>query len=82
MDESVSRIIFTKSGESYTAEALARKLKGSIAELGGSPNLDDDSALAALAGYDEAEEWSANMDGESLQGFIDEFCEEWNNPTI
>lgn len=73
-------VVFSKDGGTFTAETLARKLKGAIAELGGTPALDDDSAVAALAGWDESAEFSSNMDEESFQKFIDEFCEVWNNP--
>jgi hypothetical protein len=76
----VAMMIFTKGGETFTAESLARKLKGAIAEFGEEPALDDDSAVAALAGFDESAEFSSTMDGESLQNFIDEFCEAWNHP--
>jgi hypothetical protein len=73
----VSSTVFTKGGEMFTADALARKLKGAIVELGGEVKKDDNTALAALAGFDEEAEFSNNMESESLEAFIDDFCEAW-----
>jgi len=72
-----SSTIFTKGGEMFTADALARKLKGAIVELGGEVKKDDTTALAALAGFDEEAEFSNSMEEESLQTFVDDFCEAW-----
>jgi len=75
--DKVSSTIFTKGGEMFTADGLARKLKGDIVALGGEIKKDDTTALAALAGFDEEAEFSNNMEEESLQTFVDDFCEAW-----
>jgi len=81
MDESEvqpERMFFLKSGETVNTEGLARKLKGAIFELTQEPPAtDEDSAMAALAGFDIMEDITGTMDRDELEIFIDEFCEAW-----
>ena len=73
----IEHSIMCKDGNLYTASALARKLRGDITALGGEAGKKEDEAIAALAGFDEAENFSGPMDNETLQTFIDDFVEAW-----
>jgi hypothetical protein len=61
----------------YTAEALARRLQGSITAEGGEVTKDEDTAIAALAGFDAATQFSSMMDADQMQDFVDSFVEAW-----
>lgn len=80
MDEETKpeSITITHDGKAYTASGLAAKLKGAIVEAGGEITFDDDSAIAALAGFNESENLLGLMDQEQREDFIDEFCEAWS----
>jgi len=72
------RMFFLKSGESISIDGLARKLKGAIFEFNQeTPGNDEDTALAALAVFDMAENLTSTMTEEELDSFVDDFTEAW-----
>jgi len=72
------RTYFLKSGESLTIDGLANKLKGAYFELTQeAPALDEDTALAALASFNDEENIIGAMSADEVTEFIDDFCEAW-----
>jgi hypothetical protein len=73
--------IMTKTGEILDVGALARKIKASIIEAGGTIQNDEDTILTALGAYDEGAHVTDGMNDDTLSDLLNEFEEAWKSET-